>query len=511
MTAGSERVYFLNFRFTEKSTMMNVKKYRAATTRKALEQIKQDLGENAFVLETKQVRTGGFLGINSQMQIEISAAVPDFAAKPVTNQPKPERATIQSLDLKDETIASPQSYRNAEDEKKNIMKALNSRAVSSENFQTAVSFAPAAAANAFSRQSQIEAVEITSEAPRVIHTKKETNNEILPEQNSTVAEPAENISTTMSSREFELLRAELREVKFSLGIFANNQNARALQENYALQDFEEVLDSPFFEEVFDSPFYDSYLRLTLQGVPAKAARQMIADIIPQYKNGLITENQLSEQTLIQALSSQIKFESNLLDREKPAVIAVIGATGVGKTTTIAKLAARVALHERRRVELVTLDTYRIAAVEQLKTYAEIIGAGCQVVQSTLELDAVLRRMPSDATILIDTTGRNPHDLADQFEFSDYLRQHPEIRKCLAVQSTIHPLDGIAAINKFAMYGADCLALTKLDETTRPGALLELAAESRLPLAYLCMGQRVPEDLQIATPESFTNHILRRKN
>ena len=150
---------------------------------------------------------------------------------------------------------------------------------------------------------------------------------------------------------------------------------------------------------------------------------------------------------------------------------------------------------------------RIAAVEQLKTYAEIIGAGCHVVRTVLELDAVLARLPKDAQILIDTTGRNPHDLADQFEFSDFLKRRSDIRKCLVVQATTHPADALAAIRKFEMYGADCLAITKTDETTRPGAIVETISQSRLPLAYLGTGQRVPEDLQVATAQSLSNCIL----
>ena len=189
------------------------------------------------------------------------------------------------------------------------------------------------------------------------------------------------------------------------------------------------------------------------------------------------------------------------------MMAVIGSTGVGKTTTVAKLAARVALRERRRVELVTLDTYRIAAVEQLKIYAEIIGANCHVVRSVFELDAVLCKLPSEATVLIDTTGKNPHDLADQYELADYLKGRDDISKCLAIQATTNFSDGLAAIKKFEMYGADCLAITKLDETTRPGAMLELVAEGLLPLTYLCTGQRVPEDLHAASPETFANRII----
>jgi flagellar biosynthesis protein FlhF len=78
---------------------------------------------------------------------------------------------------------------------------------------------------------------------------------------------------------------------------------------------------------------------------------------------------------------------------------------------------------------------------------------------------------------------------------------------LAIQATTNFSDGLAAIKKFEMYGADCLALTKLDETTRPGAMLELAAEGLLPLTYLCTGQRVPEDLHAASPETFAGRII----
>ena len=493
--------------------MMNVKKYRATTTRQALEQIRQDLGEDAFVLETKQVRTGGFLGFKGETQIEISAAVPGIAARPAakkqaaaTPAPAPAAAAFprtKILNLTDDTPAAPKQT-SGNDEKESILSALNSRAALSNNFEYAVSAAPKTTANnvvaaGAIKPQEIEAVEITSEAPRFVHPKKETVKTPVVEQSLPAVETSENSPAVISSREFELLRAELREVKFSLGAFANRQNIPVWDSSVSLEDF---------GEVFDSPFYDSYIELTATGMSPEMARHIITKIIPHYKSGFIKAEELSRQALIQALSIRIKFEPNPLEQEKPAVMAVIGSTGVGKTTTIAKLAARVALHERRRVELVTLDTYRIAAVEQLKTYAEIIGAGCQVVRSVFELDAVLRRMPADATVLIDTTGRNPHDLADQYELSDYLEQHPEIRKCLAVQAGIHPLDALAAIKKFEMYGADSLVLTKLDETTRPGAAIELVAESGLPLAYLCMGQRVPEDLQAATAESFAAQILR---
>ncbi len=485
---------------------MNIKKYRATTTREALEKIKQDLGEDALVLETKQVRTGGFLGLGfgSGFQIEVSATAPAGFTKLTTE--KKSKSGIPSnriLNLTDDTVAAPSVYYQKNNVSKgNIMAALSARAATSNAFEKEISNVPKMlTGESLSVSAKIEAVEVSADAPRIVHQKKESPKQILPVQENISVKAVENPPAINSNRELELLRAEMRELKFSVNSYANRQNVNSWQKDVNL----DLLD-----EIFESPFYETYMELTETGISQELARTFILDIIPHYKDKNIPSHQVSETTLFRAISTLVKFSPDALQLEKPTVLAVIGATGVGKTTTIAKLAARAALHERRRVELVTLDTYRIAAVEQLKTYAEIIGAGCHVVRSVLELDAVLRRMPTDAIVLIDTTGKNPHDLADQYELSDYLQQRPEIRKCLAVQATTNQLDAVAAVRKFEMYGADSLILTKLDETLRPGAILEVIAESSLPVAYLCNGQRVPEDLQIASPETLTNRILGKR-
>ncbi|MBS1792343.1 MAG: flagellar biosynthesis protein FlhF [Acidobacteria bacterium] len=479
--------------------MMNIKKYRATTTREALEKIKNDLGENALVLETRQVRTGGFLGLGSGIQIEVSAAAPEnlLNAKPAP-QKKSDVHSNRILNLTDESVAAPPVFNPVNSTRHNIMAALSARATGTNGFEKeAPKTARILKSDEIAFSPKIEAVEISPEAPRVVHPRRE-----LPKSNLTAAEtpaaPVEPGPGGYTNRELELLRAELREIKFSVNSMTGRQTNNFWQKD---------VNFDLLDEIFESPFYETYMELTEAGVSAELARSFISDIIPQFRDKNLDPARLSETTLFRAISSTVKFTPDFLRLEKPTVMALIGATGVGKTTTIAKLAARAALQEHRRVELVTLDTYRIAAVEQLKTYAEIIGAGCHVVRSVLELDSVLRRLSPDAIVLIDTTGKNPHDLADQYELSDYLRQRPEIRKCLAVQATTHPLDAVAGIRKFEMYGADSLILTKLDETLRPGAILEVIGDCAQPVAYLCNGQRVPEDMQTATPETLTNRIL----
>ncbi|HRH45650.1 MAG TPA: hypothetical protein PKY82_28680, partial [Pyrinomonadaceae bacterium] len=442
-------------------------------------------------------------GLRSEMQIEISAAAPDkpTAKKNKENPPKSNFSRHSILNLMDDTTAAPvTSKQKNKVETTGVMAALSARVAASNDFDQEIPKAPAILQKLSNEdQPKIESVEINPEAPRYIHPKKENIKPVriqthLLAENTIENEPIQNTS----NRDYELLRAEMRELKFTFNTYAHRQN---------LQSWQNGVDLDLFGEVFETPFYEVYMELTGSGISPELARNFVAKIIPHYKNNLLAEMSLTQTTLVRALSSMIRFEPDALKMEQSSVIAVIGATGVGKTTTVAKIAARAALQERRRVELVTLDTYRIAAVEQLKTYAEIIGAGCHVVRSILELDVVLRRLPADALVLIDTTGKSPHDLADQYELSEYLRQNNEIRKYLAIQATTHPLDTIASIKKFKMYGADSLILTKFDETIRPGATLEVLTESDLSLAYLCMGQRVPEDMQVATPETLARTII----
>ncbi len=492
--------------------MMQVKKYRATTTREALEQIKRDLGEDAFVLETKQVRTGGIFGFGSGTQIEVSAVAASAPGKPAEKKKtKPAAAQKSSLlGLVADEPAEPILFSKNHDAGTNDdLPAFDFRGLNEKIRQNKSNNSTKDAPDT-ETENQNVGVEISEHAPRIVYPKKESKetSALAPPTNfakpaiSALLNPVEPKPATQFNYELERLRAELREVKFTLSTFASRHSIGQSQSNVAF-------DAPI--ELYDSPFYEAYLELTATGLVPEMVRDMVCEMIP-CGGAEMSPNELAHSALLKSLPSLIKFAPDpLRQNDEQKIIALIGSTGVGKTTTLAKLAARVALRERRRVELVTLDTYRIAAVEQLKTYAEIIGAGCHVARSILELDAILTRMPDEATILIDTTGRSPHDLADQFELSEYLNQREDILKCLVIQATTHYFDATVAARKFAMYGANCLAITKLDETTRAGAAVQVAADTALPLIYLCAGQRVPEDLEQATPESFAAYIMPSNN
>jgi len=185
------------------------------------------------------------------------------------------------------------------------------------------------------------------------------------------------------------------------------------------------------------------------------------------------------------------------------VVAVVGSTGVGKTTTIAKLAVRWALrHGQEDLALVSTDGQRIGAREQLSTYARIIGAPMYAANSGKELAQVLARLKSKKLILIDTAGMGPRDarLAEQLAALNSGAARARLYLALPAQGEAQALEEMTrAFARLAPVG--CI-LTKVDEAASLGAVLSTALRHRLPIAYFCNGQRVPEDLHAA----FTRRV-----
>lgn len=179
------------------------------------------------------------------------------------------------------------------------------------------------------------------------------------------------------------------------------------------------------------------------------------------------------------------------------LVALVGPTGVGKTTTIAKLAAHYRLRERRNVGLITVDTYRIAAVEQLRTYAEIIDLPMHVVATPREMRETVRRLEHLDLILMDTAGRSPRDEIKLQELKAFLTEARADEVHLVLSAVAAPKTLQLTAEQFAHVGTTALVLTKLDEANTLGHLLPLLRTCRLPLSYLTTGQNVPEDIEVA--------------
>jgi flagellar biosynthesis protein FlhF len=189
------------------------------------------------------------------------------------------------------------------------------------------------------------------------------------------------------------------------------------------------------------------------------------------------------------------------------VVALVGPTGVGKTTTVAKLAANFKLAHGVRVGLVTVDTYRIAAVEQLRTYAEIIDLPLAVVNDPNEMPRAIDDLGAVDLIFIDTAGRSPRDEVKIRELAEFLLQARPDEVHLVLSAVAGGRSVRAAIERFAPVQIDRLILTKLDEADSLGGLLAILASSSRPLSYVTTGQAVPDDIEPANRKRLARLIL----
>ena len=192
----------------------------------------------------------------------------------------------------------------------------------------------------------------------------------------------------------------------------------------------------------------------------------------------------------------------------PTIVALVGPTGVGKTTTIAKLAANMTLRESRRVALITTDTYRIAAVEQLKTYAQILDVPLISVLSPGEMKKAVGRLADSDLILIDTAGRSQRDagrLDELRQFLDAAEPH-QVHLVLAGNGREDAVR--ETIERFRPVGVNRLIFTKIDESLGFGILLNVLDAVDLQLSYLTTGQAVPADIEVGTAHRVANLVLR---
>ncbi len=194
--------------------------------------------------------------------------------------------------------------------------------------------------------------------------------------------------------------------------------------------------------------------------------------------------------------------------EQGGIFALVGPTGVGKTTTIAKLAARFALgHGPEEVGLITTDTFRVGAAEQLRTYGRIMGAPVRVARDGQELGRALEDLYSRRLVLIDTAGMGQRDSRLPEQLRRVGGELPMVQTLLVLAANT-PLRGLdETIRAFQSAEAEACVLTKLDETTSLGHALSAVVGHHLPVAYLSDGQRVPEDIQPARARDLVTRAM----
>lgn len=223
--------------------------------------------------------------------------------------------------------------------------------------------------------------------------------------------------------------------------------------------------------------------------------------------------QMSDREIEAVLTSVIEqlfeegIDGELDSTTSPVFITMLGPTGVGKTTTIAKLAAARVFQQRQRVGFLTTDTFRIAAVEQLRTYANILNVPLEVVSNAEEMTAAMNALIGCPIVYMDSAGRNYLENKYIDEINQFLRYDVPQENYLVLSMTTRWRDMRVIVEQMKSVPVDKLILTKWDETTCFGAALNMVYHFPYPLAYLSIGQGVPEDILRANPSYMAKKLL----
>lgn len=243
--------------------------------------------------------------------------------------------------------------------------------------------------------------------------------------------------------------------------------------------------------------FNHYLHL----IENQVAEDIATDIIKTLQTQLRPEHWSNKEFVRQKIADQLEklipaaAPIHRAGGGKPHVIALIGPTGVGKTTTIAKLAAHLKLREHRRIGLVTIDTYRIAAIDQLRKYAEILDAPLRAVATAEDLRTAVASMHECDYVLIDTAGRSPNDAMKLSELKTFLAAANPDEVHLVLSTTASQACVELAVNRFSEVRVDRIIFTKLDEAAHLGVVLNVARKLNKGLSYITTGQDVPDDIE----------------
>ena len=426
---------------------MRVKTFEAASMQEALDTVKKEMGEEAFILSTRTRRRPSSLGLGEESVIEVTAAVDEASApqpKAPAKTPVPEGTGLTYALRPPLEAPAPRAAR---------------------------------------------------EAPR-----------------PQAAPPAPPV-------DLQPLRRELLEIKGAVAALKDNEtrNAAILEELDRLKSMLTRLQRqgmPPAQLQLPQSLLDLYGDLAANDV-----EPMIALRLCEFAQRALAEQEgdavagrvdpeRARLYLRRVIADFIPVAPPIqLEPGKMQVAALVGPTGVGKTTTVAKLAAFAQLKLKQKVALLTLDTYRLAAVDQLQQYAQILQVPMHVALTVEDLRSAFRFYQDRALVLIDTPGHSPKDTETLDQLRALLDELPDVETHLVLSATTKPRDLSEIATRYEPLRPTRLLFTKLDETSTYGPILSTLVRVKRPLSYLGTGQEVPEALELATSRRVADLIL----
>ncbi|THJ20858.1 MAG: flagellar biosynthesis protein FlhF [Nitrospira sp. CG24E] len=261
---------------------------------------------------------------------------------------------------------------------------------------------------------------------------------------------------------------------------------------------------------FPAPLARACRLLVAQGLRPSTAESLCLMLRRDFSPESRGSDREIQDALLRLCAEQIRVSGPLLDAANDYKVAMfVGPSGAGKTTAIVKLAAHYRLQENRSVALITLDTCRMAAVEHLRMYANVLGVPLETAQTMADVVDGIRRHRQASLILIDTPGFGPHEAAQLMNLGGLKDSCGSLDTHLVLSATTRMQDLRRSVAQYAPCAPSHLLFTKLDETEEYGNLFELAYQTTLPLSYWSNGQRVPEDFELADSARLADFLLDR--
>ncbi|MBJ6751707.1 flagellar biosynthesis protein FlhF [Geomonas anaerohicana] len=476
---------------------MLVKTFQAGEMSEALRMVKAEMGLDAMILSSKKERKKGILGFFSKPYYEVTAAL---EPRPV-QRPNPYR---------EEPPPAPERELSTREEFQNSMLGPLAREV--RELKQRIEALTKKEAQQATQQGAPQVQELQPDTPAVPRTfGKEELEEIK-----------QLLYNAVSGTKEKAPEKGAKPVTFQLAGQALEQTVKAAAQPEPLA-FPFPVEQPetaapalkLVKEVARTSDEERLLQQLAEELRGEDVGPLAVQTLTESIRAAAEEGASLEELrslMADNLAGMVKCSGSLrIKKTGPRIVAVVGPTGVGKTTTIAKIAAMYALNRRVSVAMVTMDNFRVGAVEQLKTYAKIMDLPLEVAGNSQELSKALARHSDKDLILIDTAGRSPKDADRLDELKGYLETQTgiDVYLCLSATTRSREIDEIIAT--FGTLPLTKLLFTKLDESRTFGCIVDTCFKHKIPLSYFSTGQKVPEDIEVATSRKLAAMVVQESN